>query len=276
VSLEQMLVALYRENQSAFINNNMNLLRAGQILKVPSAEEVQKVAAKDANQEIRTHVADWNSYRGRSPAVPPPFRPRRAQQRRLRPCRIGRGCAARAPAAEPKDQLKISKSEGGKGGAAKGAGGNQERVNALQEEVTAKDKALKESQSRVADLEKQIRDMQRLLDLKAGAPAKPDAKVAAATPPPAPAKPEPAKPAEAPKATVPPPRPPRSSRRRRRPSRRRPSPRSRAAQGRGPKPAEPPKVAEAPKPAPPKADAPKPAAPRRPRRRRTKRASSTS
>src|SRR4030095_87671 len=63
VSLEQMLVALYRENQSAFVNNNMNRLKTGQILKVPSAEEVEEIAAKDANQESRTHVADWNSYR---------------------------------------------------------------------------------------------------------------------------------------------------------------------------------------------------------------------
>jgi pilus assembly protein FimV len=36
VSLEQMLVALYRENQAAFVGNNMNRLKTGQILKVPS------------------------------------------------------------------------------------------------------------------------------------------------------------------------------------------------------------------------------------------------
>ena len=87
--------------------------------------------------------------------------------------RIG-GVAVAPPApapAEGKDQLKLSKSESGKGGAA-GKGGGQDRVNSLQEEVIAKDKALKESQSRVADLEKQIRDMQRLLDLKGGAATK--------------------------------------------------------------------------------------------------------
>ncbi len=68
----------------------------------------------------------------------------------------------------------------------------------------------------MADLEKQIRDMQRLLDLKAAAPAKPDTKVAAApVPAPPPTKVEPAKPAEPPKpaeaikpAEPPPPPPP--------------------------------------------------------------------
>lgn len=256
VSLEQMLVALYRENQSAFINNNMNLLRAGQILKVPSAEEVQKVAAKEANQEVRTHVADWNSYRGQVASGAAAI-PARAEPSNVAAGRVASAAVSPppAPAAEPKDQLKISKSEVGKGGAAKGAGGSQERLNALQEEVTAKDKALKESQSRVADLEKQIQDMRRLLDLQKGAPAKADAKVAAATPAapakPEPAKPEAAKPAEPPKATVPTP-PPAAAKVE-------PAPPKADA----PKPAEPPKVAEAPKPAPPKTDA-KPAAAKKP------------
>jgi pilus assembly protein FimV len=72
----------------------------------------------------------------------------------------------------------------------------------MQEELTAKDNALKEAQSRVADLEKQIQEMQRLLDLKGGAAAKGAApKVAVVPPPPvaAPTKTEPPK-AEAPKA----------------------------------------------------------------------------
>ena len=253
VSLEQMLVALYRENQSAFVNNNMNRLKTGQILKVPSAPEVEKIEVKDANQEYRTHVADWNAYRGQLAggvaAIPA----------RAEPSNVAAGRVASAavtppapPAAETKDVLKLSKSDAtaGKAGAAKGGGG-QERLNALQEELTAKDKALRESQSRVADLEKQIRDMQRLLDLKAGAPAKPDAKVAAAPPPPA--KVEPAKPAEPPKVAAAPPVPAKVE----------PTKPAEPAKVEPAKPAEPPKVAEAPKPAPPKvAEAPKPAPPK--------------
>jgi pilus assembly protein FimV len=63
VSLEQMLVALYRQNQAAFAGNNMNRLKTGQILKVPSAEEIAQVAPAEAGKEIRTHVADWKTYR---------------------------------------------------------------------------------------------------------------------------------------------------------------------------------------------------------------------
>ncbi|MBP8120159.1 MAG: pilus assembly protein FimV, partial [Burkholderiales bacterium] len=63
VSLEQMLVALYRENKAAFVDNNMNRLRTGQILKVPSADEVAKIEAKEARSEIKVQVASWNAYR---------------------------------------------------------------------------------------------------------------------------------------------------------------------------------------------------------------------
>ena len=261
VSLEQMLVALYRENQSAFVNNNMNRLRAGQILKVPSAEDVQKIAAKEANTEIRTHVADWKAYRdqvaGGVAAIPARPEPTNVASGRVSSAAV---TPSAPPSADPgKDVLKLSKSEAGapKAGAGKGGAASQERLNALQEEVTAKDKALKESQSRVSDLEKQIRDMQRLLDLKAGAPGKPGEppKVAAATPPPAkvePPKVEPAKPAEPPKvaATTPPPTA------KVEPTKPADAPKVEPPKTDAAKPAEAPKVAEAPKPAAPKATTP--------------------
>ncbi|MBK8324601.1 MAG: FimV family protein [Betaproteobacteria bacterium] len=253
VSLEQMLSALYRENKSAFVDNNMNRLKAGQILRIPSAEEVGKISGKDANQEVKAHVANWKAYReGLAGAVS-------AAPAKSDAPNAGGGKVASAavappapPAAESKDTLKLSKTEGGKA-AAGGKGGAQDKANALQEEVIAKDKALKEAQSRVTDLEKQIKDMQRLLDLKGGAPAKPtepakvpDTKVAAAKPAEpakveAPKPAEAAKPADAPKPAEPP-----------------------VADAGKPsdsaKPVDPPKPAE-PKPAPPKKAAPPPPPP---------------
>jgi pilus assembly protein FimV len=199
VSLEQMLVALYRENQGAFINNNMNRMKTGQILKVPSADDVAKIEQKDARAEIKTQVADWNSYREQVGGAVPQMPARETGTASAGRVSSAAVTPAPPPSAPPSDVLKLSKSDaGGKAGASgKGGAGSQDRVNALQEEVTAKDKALKESQSRVADLEKQIKDMQRLLDLRGAptaAPGKADTKVATApTPVPTPAKPEPAK-----------------------------------------------------------------------------------
>ncbi|MGZ9045831.1 MAG: FimV/HubP family polar landmark protein [Telluria sp.] len=245
VSLEQMLVALYRNNPSAFVSNNMNRMKAGQILKVPTSAEVAQIERKDANQEIRTHVADWRAYReqvaGGVASLPP-----RSDSSNVAAGRVASAAVTppAPPSAEPKDVLKLSKSEAAKAASAKGGGAgtaSQDRLNALQEEVTAKDKALRESQSRVADLEKQIRDMQRLLELKGAAPAKPDSKVATAPAPlPVPAKPEPPKPVDAPKPAD---------------TKLADAPKPAELKVEPPKPAEPPKVAEAPKPAPPKVGA---------------------
>src|SRR5260221_3567503 len=248
VSMEQMLVSLYRENKAAFVGNNMNRLKTGQILRVPSAEEVAQVETKEANREIRTHVADWKGYREWFASGVASLRTRAETSS------VATGGVASAavtppepPSTEGKDVLKLSRSESGKAGAAKGGAGSQDRVNALQEEVTAKDKALREAQSRVADLEKQIRDMQRLLDLK-GSAAKPgDTKVAAV--PPAPTKAEPPKPAEPPKVAEVKPEPPKAVTEPPKVAEVKPEPPKAVT--------EPPKVAEAPKPevkpAPPKA-----------------------
>jgi pilus assembly protein FimV len=214
VSLEQMLVALYRENKSAFSGNNMNRLKTGQILKVPSAEEVEKIQPKEANREYRTQVADWKSYREQlaSGVAAIPAKP---ESTASTSGRISSAAVTPPPAPAPtsSDVLKLSKSPSGKGSATAGAASAaaaQERINAMQEELTAKDKALREAQSRVSDLEKQIRDMQRLAELKATVPGKDSSKVAIATPPAAskpaeaPKPAEPVKPAEAPKAAEPP------------------------------------------------------------------------
>src|SRR5258706_1799774 len=212
VSMEQMLVSLYRQNEKAFVGN-MNRMKAGAILKVPTADEVSAIEQKEANKEIRVQVADWKSYRenlaGGVSTLPP-----RAESSSVASGKIATAAVtAPPPSSGGSEVLKLSKSEsGGKAGgaASKGGSDNQARVNALQEEGTAKDKALKESQSRVADLEKQIRDMQRLMDLKAAAPTKaPDTKTAAAPTKPEPAKVEPVPPkaetkvAEAPKPVEP-------------------------------------------------------------------------
>ncbi len=63
VSLEQMLVALYRANQDAFAGKNMNRLKTGRILTIPKEGELPLPEAKEAKSEIATHTANWNAYR---------------------------------------------------------------------------------------------------------------------------------------------------------------------------------------------------------------------
>ena len=65
VSLDQMLVGLFRANPQAFMSENMNRLRAGTVLTVPSAEEVKAVSPEGAREIIATQSADFGAYRQR-------------------------------------------------------------------------------------------------------------------------------------------------------------------------------------------------------------------
>lgn len=196
VSLEQMLVALYRENKSAFIDNNMNRLRTGQILKVPSASEAAQIEIKEARNEIKAQVTNWNAYREQvaGGAASAPAKASTATNEASGKISVAKPDVP-TPAKGGGDQLKIAKSDagGGKAGGAGAAGsGNGALVTQLREEKTAAENSLKEANSRVKDLEKQITDMRKLMELKglagkdgkpAPEPAKPaDTKVAAATP----------------------------------------------------------------------------------------------
>ncbi|MEP7156072.1 MAG: FimV/HubP family polar landmark protein [Betaproteobacteria bacterium] len=192
VSLEQMLVALYRENKAAFIDNNMNRLRTGQILKVPSASEVSKIAEKEARSEIKVQVASWQAYREQvagnvSASAPTAAAPSNQATGKISVAKPD----TPAPAVAPKDQLKIAKTDGvaGKAGTPGASGVNlQDQVNALKEEKIARENSLKEANSRVADLEKQISDMRKLMEMKglAGKGTQEPAKVAQVTPTPTP------------------------------------------------------------------------------------------
>ena len=65
VSLDQMLVGLYRANPEAFIERNVNKLRSGAVLAVPSADEVRDVTQADMRRLIAAQSVDFSAYRSR-------------------------------------------------------------------------------------------------------------------------------------------------------------------------------------------------------------------
>jgi pilus assembly protein FimV len=249
VSLNQMLIAIFRANQDAFIKGNVNLVRTGKILVIPDVDSLGTIDRDEATKLVKEHNEQWMEYRNRLAAVATPA-DASAGQREV----AGRIEPKPEPAkpAAPSDQLRLSKAEPAKPGAAPSQA-------ARDDDAAARDRALKESQSRQADLEKNVADLQKLLALKnqqlaemekkgaaKPAPVPPVAQapaVAPVTPAPAPAKPA----AEAPKpAPTPAPAAPAPT----------PAPAKPAAEAPKPAPEAPKPAAEAPKPA---AEAPKPA-----------------
>lgn len=159
VSLQRMLVALHRANADAFIKNNMNLVRAGAILRVPDAVDVDAVDQGEAVRVVNTQAREFNEYRASLAAAVAamPAAARSDQQRasgRITTM-VDEKPAADAPS---KDELRLSRSTEGKGATAAAASAS--------DDAAASGKALQEANDRVADLERNLKDLQKLLDLK--------------------------------------------------------------------------------------------------------------
>jgi pilus assembly protein FimV len=164
VSLEQMLIGLFRANPDAFTNNNINNLSAGKILTIPEREQLAAITQGDAAQEVRVHATNWYAYRAKVADAAPAA----AEATPSAKGKITARVEDKAAPAAPKDVVVLSKGDAGKGG--KG----EDRVRALQEDLAARDKALTESRERIAMLEKALQDAKKLAEVKSAtlAPAK--------------------------------------------------------------------------------------------------------
>ncbi|HWP18309.1 MAG TPA: FimV/HubP family polar landmark protein [Burkholderiaceae bacterium] len=148
VSLDQMLVALYRANPDAFIGENMNRLKAGVVLQVPSGEQAQAVSPGEARQVIQAQSADFAAYRQRLAAAAGTAgtaEPTRQASGQLQTEVQDRKEAA---VASP-DKLTLSK------GAVAAKGPSSEEAIAQQREK-------QEAATRVAELSRNLQELQKL------------------------------------------------------------------------------------------------------------------
>lgn len=200
VSLDQMLVALYRANPEAFIDKNMNRLRAGHILSVPEADTAQGVKQSEAKGVVIAQAADFNAYRNKLAGQVATAAAKKSDDVKQTAggkisTRIQEDSAA---AAESKDKLKLSKS-----GAASTAASGKLVNQAGAEELIAKDKAIADANARVKELEKNVNELQQILEIKnkdlaaQQKQAEAATKVAPVVTPPAPAAVTPAEPVAA-------------------------------------------------------------------------------
>lgn len=69
VSLDQTMLALLRANPDAFINGNINLLKQGAVLRMPSSDELTQLSRAEASALVAQQVAEWRQ--ARRPAAQP-------------------------------------------------------------------------------------------------------------------------------------------------------------------------------------------------------------
>ncbi|WP_197386520.1 FimV/HubP family polar landmark-like protein TapV [Ralstonia pseudosolanacearum] len=159
VSLDQMLLALYRNNPKAFIGGNINRLRTGSVLTVPSAADAQKVSPREARREVVAQTSGFAGYRSRLATAAEANAATDTDSARQQSGSVSARVQDQAtPSASERDELRLSKADRtGKAAATAGA---------RAEELVAKEHALKEMESRVAQLEKNLSEMQHLVEVK--------------------------------------------------------------------------------------------------------------
>jgi pilus assembly protein FimV len=168
VDLNQMLVALYRANRDAFIADNMNLLRAGVVLKIPEKSEISAIDTSTAKAEIKTQVGDWRNYQGKLAAIskesPASRTISQSDQGQITTSIDKKSISA---SGAPKEVLKLSS-----GAQLLDKDGQiaestlVDRLRMMEEDAIARNLALQEANQRVAMLEKSIENMKQLLELK--------------------------------------------------------------------------------------------------------------
>lgn len=196
VTLEQMIVGIFRANPDAFAGGNMNRLQAGKILDIPERPAVAAIPDAEAKRLFVTQAANFQDYRRKLAGLAAEAPAKPESQVQTTGGKITAKVEDKAAPVQSRDQLKISKTEAGVAGKVAGTGGR-----ATEEDVVVKEKALREAQDRLASLEKNIAELQHLLAMKnqslaemqkqaAAKPETPSAAVPAIAP--APAQPVPA------------------------------------------------------------------------------------
>jgi pilus assembly protein FimV len=135
-TLDQTMMALYKANPDAFASGSINRLAAGAELNKPSQALLRSISPAEANQFVAESNAQWHAEQGSNGS--------QGQSQ---------SGNARTGEATPKDRLKIGSS----------ADGN-EQERRYTEELVAQERQLEQAKVRVAELEKNIADLQRLLD----------------------------------------------------------------------------------------------------------------
>ena len=165
ISVDQMMHALLRENPRAFMNNNINQLKAGATLRIPDREQIMSITTNEARAESNRQAREWKEGQSAPTQEPEP------QETPLE------AAVETEVTTESHLQLTAPEDDAIEGAATASSGDPQaaegesttELNNQLalaSEEAEASKAQSEELQTRVTELEQQIETMKRLLELK--------------------------------------------------------------------------------------------------------------
>ena len=144
-SVQQTMLDIQRLNPDAFINGNINLIKAGYIIYLPTQAEISSADLDAANQVVRQQNEAWRE--GRASGT------------------VYTGPSLRISAEEPGEAAAAGAAAGGAGSAA-GAVTAATSTNVALEELAESELARAELQERLVAMEAQVETLERIVSLK--------------------------------------------------------------------------------------------------------------
>ena len=148
VSLDQMLAALLRSNPNAFIGGNVNRIKSGSVLDVPSAQAASAISPEEATQTILAQSKDFNTFRRKLAEGVATTTVANAD--RQAGGKLQAEVQDRAPTVAAPDKLTLSK------------GAVQSKAASAAEEGIALQKQVQDTSTRLAELSKNITELNKL------------------------------------------------------------------------------------------------------------------
>jgi pilus assembly protein FimV len=178
VSMDQMLLAIQKANPDAFIQNNVNLLKAGAVLTMPSASDANQITPDEARRTVLAQNREFAEYANRLARSPLLVG---SKNSRNMEGKVTEETVAPDQAAASQDKLKLT----------------QPTVTANSDEARlAAEKEAKDASDQIASLNKNLQDLKALTQGEPGTPSVSPSSTSAAEPPPAAQTATPQKPAQ--------------------------------------------------------------------------------
>lgn len=163
VSVQQMLSAIKQLNQDAFIDGNVNLVREGAVLRIPSQQEIRAINTRKAMQELASQNRQWREML-QARGIDPDSAPLQGTPSPGEGERRGTG----------EGEVQLVTEDGDSTGEGSGAGGegsadSQQLENQLairEENLDRLERENEELSSRLDDLEEQVQTSEQLLQLR--------------------------------------------------------------------------------------------------------------
>lgn len=158
VSVQQTMLAIQRLNPEAFINNNINLLKKGAVLRLPTTDEVRSLNRTEAVTQVATQNDAWRERVGDSDVTGAPLDGRAVAEETVESDVL----EGRVSLAAPGDNESVLSGSGSGTGESEALEGelavNEEELDKSRLENT-------ELQERIGELNEQIDTMERMVEV---------------------------------------------------------------------------------------------------------------